>query len=150
MHQPRADDMVLRAFGSLQIYYISEAKHHQHVVNIFLADLERVRLDPIAFKSDRLIELLRWKLGGGYERDLFDASNLARAADDLQHQRLPCALPSFARADVNTPYMSLVAFFLIEATEKAGRTGETAIGKTTNYEITDRKSTRLNSSHGYI
>src|ERR1041385_4742864 len=109
-----------------------------------------MRLNTITFEADRLIELLRWKLGGGYERDLFDASNLARAADDLQHERFPETLSALARADVNTPHMSLVAFFLIGATEKAGRTGETAIGKTTNYEITDRKSTRLNSSHGYI
>jgi hypothetical protein len=31
--------------------------------------------------------------------------------------------------------MSFVAFFVVGATKKAGRTGETAIGKTTNYEV---------------
>src|ERR1051326_8851418 len=97
-----------------------------------------MRLNTITFEADRLIELLRWKLGGGYERDLFDASNLARAADDLQHQRLPETLSTLARADVDTPHVSLVAFFVVGATEKARRTREKTNGKTTNYEITGR------------
>jgi len=60
-----------------------EEQDHKNVIHIIITDLERMRLDAITLESDGFIERLRRKLGGSHERDLLDASDLARAADDL-------------------------------------------------------------------
>src|SRR6185312_14427965 len=113
----------------------SQHQDHQNVIDVVLADFKRVRLDAITLEADGFIQLLRGKLGRGHERNLLDALNPPRTLDNLKHQRLPYTLSALARADVNTPHVSLVAFFVIGTAEKAGRTGETAIGKTADHEV---------------
>jgi TPR repeat protein len=94
-----------------------------------------VRLDAIALEADVFIELLRGKLGGCHERDLLNARDLARAMDDLKHQCLSYTLSALARADVNTPHVSLMALFLVHSAEEARCAREFTLVEKSHYEV---------------
>ena len=101
--------------------WASQPKHHQHIVNILIAYLERVRLDSVAFKSKGLIKALCGKVGGSHQRDLLDAVDFAGAADNLFHQGTGDALAARFRPHVDTPDVAFMALFVVGVAVKTSR-----------------------------
>ena len=112
-----------------------QPEHHQHIVNIFIADLERVRLDSIAFKPQRLVQPLRWQIGRCYKRDLLKTVKLASAAGNLFHQSAGGTFATRFWPHIDTPNVAFVALFVVGPAEKASSTDQLAVFKHADNEV---------------
>src|SRR3954451_11751473 len=95
-----------------------EPENHQHVVDILIADLERMRLDPVAFKSKGFIEPLRRQFGRSNQGNLLDPVDLPRPVDNLFHQRAANTFAARFRTHVNAPDMAFMALFVVRVAIK--------------------------------
>jgi hypothetical protein len=115
-----------------------KTQNHQDVIHILIADLERVRLDSVAFKSESFIQALCGKVCGSNQRDLLQSVESTCPADNFFHQCAADAPSAGSGSNVDAPNVAFMVLFVVRATKKTSCAGQFVILKNSPNEVTCR------------